>query len=130
MVVGAELDPELAYEAFHSKAGWVVFCAIALSIAVLAERHPYFRPGGATRERPETENPAAAYLVPFVALLGTALVTGMFARALDWLYPLRVLGPLLALCLLRRYHAEHWRRAAPARPLLALGVGVAVGVAW
>jgi exosortase E/protease (VPEID-CTERM system) len=135
MVVGATLDPELAYEAFHSKAGWVVFCAIALSIAAVAERHSYFRrtPRDASTElesESESENPSAAFLLPCLLLLGSALVTGMFAREIDWLYPVRVIGPLLALYLLRGNYAELLQKAAPARPLVALAVGAAVGVAW
>jgi exosortase E/protease (VPEID-CTERM system) len=132
MVVGATLDPELAYEAFHSKAGWVAFCAIALSIAAVAERHSFFRraPSAELEVELETENPSAACLLPCLLLLGSALVTGMFAREIDWFYPLRVVGPLLALYLLRKNYADLLRNAAPARPVLALAVGAAVGIAW
>jgi exosortase E/protease (VPEID-CTERM system) len=135
MVVGAKVDAELAFEAFHSKAGWVVFCAIALSLAAAARSVPALwrsRQPAALLGEGETENPSAAYLLPFLLLLGTALVTGMFARGLDWLYPARLLGPALALYFYFGRHAyADLVVGYPARSFpVPLAAGLVVGVAW
>jgi exosortase E/protease (VPEID-CTERM system) len=133
MVVGAKVDADLAFEAFHSKAGWVVFCAIALSLAAAARGVPALwrnRQPAALVLEGETENPSAAYLMPFLLLLGTALVTGMFARGTDWLYPARLLGPALALYFYRHTYRDFSWGAGAASFSVPVAAGLAVGVAW
>ena len=51
-------------------------------------------------------NPTAAYLVPLLGILGTALLTGALSSGSDRLYPLRVLVAAIALWSFRRYYAD------------------------
>lgn len=125
--------PNVAFGGFHSKAGWVLFCAIALSTVVLLNRSPWFaraaqappRHDETTRDI-EVDNPTAGYCLPFLALLATALVTGLFSATLDYLYGLRLVSAALALYWARGY----LRELRPTFSILALAIGVAVGAFW
>jgi exosortase E/protease (VPEID-CTERM system) len=125
VALGAFVNADLAYGAFHSKAGWVLFCTIALSVVAIGHRAPFL-----LRERTapdaEFENPTAAYLVPLIALLGTALVTSMFANEVDVAYGARLVTVGVALYVLREYYAELERP----RSWLAPAVGALVAAVW
>jgi exosortase E/protease (VPEID-CTERM system) len=101
IVVGSRWSPELAYGGFHSKAGWILFCCVALGLAALARRPPFSTHGPAHQEG-ETWNPSAAYLMPFLALGATALVVGLVSQGFQSLYPLRVAAALVPLWIWRR----------------------------
>ena len=74
----------------------------------------------------DTENPTAAYVVPLLGLVATALVTGMFAARIDTLYGARI---AVAVALLFVYRARY--RALVARPsALSLVAGAVVGLGW
>jgi exosortase E/protease (VPEID-CTERM system) len=124
IVIGAKFDAALATHAFHARAGWVLFCIVALGVTSLGRRSRFF-----SREVPgtdESENPAAPYLVPLLALIATALVTGMFADPVDRLYGFRVVVASVALYAYRRQYAGI-RPDFSWAPWL---VGVVVGVGW
>jgi CAAX prenyl protease-like protein len=56
------------------------------------------------------ENPAAAYLVPFLAILGAAIVSRASSAGFEWMYPLRFVAAAAALILFRRsYSKMDWR---------------------
>jgi exosortase E/protease (VPEID-CTERM system) len=126
MVVGAYFDAELAYGGFHSKLGWILFCAIALGMAAVAQRSRYFRAAPEGEQGAEFENPTAAFLVPALALVATALVTAMFARDLDRYYWVRLVAAGAALVAYRSYYRELPRAWSP----LAIVAGLAIGVVW
>ena len=131
MLIGAYVDATLAHGAFHSKAGWVVFCTIALGMAALSRRTRFWTRNVPALAADEMENPTAAYLLPFLMLLGVALFTSMFASSVDLAYPLRAVAAVCALYVVRRYF-RGWRAtvlSAPA-PTFALVIGALVGVAW
>ncbi|HVM95082.1 MAG TPA: exosortase E/protease, VPEID-CTERM system, partial [Candidatus Acidoferrales bacterium] len=90
VALGRWVSPEMAEGGFHSKAGWVLYCGIALGIAALARRSGFFL-RQAQQPADETWNPTAAYLGPLLALLATTLVTGLVVVDFDYLYPLRFL---------------------------------------
>lgn len=125
MLVGEHLTPEIAQGGFHSKAGWVLFCAITLALASVARHTRFF---SAPKVGPEEhwENPVAAFLVPMMVVTATALLTGMFATTVDPLYGLRVVLAGVALFVYRRHYTH--LRFHPG--IIPLGVGIAVGVAW
>lgn len=125
MVVGEYLNPEIAQGGFHSKAGWVLFCAITLALASIA-RHTRFFSAPKVGAEEQWENPVAAFLVPMMVVTATALLTGMFTTTVDPLYGLRVVLAGAALLVYRR-HYTHLRFHAGVVPL---AVGIAVGVAW
>ena len=124
MLLGGYVDPELAYGAFHSKAGWVIFCTIALGVAAVAHRSRFVTK--TVLDADETENPTAAYLLPFLTLLAVALFTGMFASNVDLAYPLRIVAAAAALYGFRSYFRELVLRVS----LLSVVVGALVGLAW
>jgi exosortase E/protease (VPEID-CTERM system) len=125
VLLGAYVDADLACGAFHSKAGWVVFSAIALTLAALARRVPAL---GARAPEPGalTENPVAPYLMPILAMIATAMITGLFAVGADPLYGVRVVAGGLALWIYRASYQALPRGVS----LVALMVGAAVGAGW
>ena len=100
-----------AVEGFHSVAGWIFFAAIAAGVVALSQR-PWFakNPAAARPTEGARENPAAPYLLPLLVLLATAMVTRIFTRDFDTLYPLRFIFVGAALLAYRRQISElGWR---------------------
>ena len=124
MLIGAYADAELAYGAFHSKAGWVFFCAVALGLGTAGRRLSFFSLDADPSER--VDNPTAAYLVPLLALIGAALVTGSFARTVDQYYAVRILAALAMLWVFRRAYLGLEYRFSPA----SIAIGLLVGIGW
>ena len=125
LILGAFVNPQLAIGAFHSKAGWVMFCAIALAIGTLGRRLSFFSKAAHVSSQP-WENPTVAYVLPLVVLVGTALVTGLFAETYDRAYVLRLLAAVTAIFVLRRYYRQfEWGWA-----WLPYVVGALVALMW
>jgi exosortase E/protease (VPEID-CTERM system) len=103
IAVGVELSPEIALSGFHSKAGWLFFCGIALGLIALVQRTRWLLRED-VEETPiaETWNPAATYLSPLLALIATGLLTALFSTGFDALYGLRILAVAAALYLQRK----------------------------
>jgi exosortase E/protease (VPEID-CTERM system) len=101
ILVGSRWSPELAFGGFHSKAGWILFCCVALGLAALAHHTP-FSTNVTAKEEGETWNPSAAYLVPFLAMGAAALVTGLVSPGTQALYPVRIAAALIPLWIWRR----------------------------
>ncbi len=102
VLVGTWISEELALGGFHARAGWLLFCAVALSLVVLAQRARLF-----AREAPGSSrisHPSAAYLLPFLTLVASALVTGLVTTDLDLLYGVRVLVTIPVLVAFRRFY--------------------------
>ena len=100
--VGLWISPDVALGGFHSKAGWLFFCGVALGLVALTRRSNFLstEPQDNT-ERSDTWNPTATYLMPLLALLATVLVTGLFVAEFDYLYPVRVVSVAAVLYLYR-----------------------------
>jgi exosortase E/protease (VPEID-CTERM system) len=125
LVIGATWSEDIALGGFHSKAGWVFFCAIALVLSTVVRRVPFF--SKVERTSGETfENPTAAYLMPVLAVIATGLVTGMLTSEDDPLYGLRIVAAGVAVYAYRSYYRELERRIHP----LSVLVGAVVGVGW
>ena len=105
MILGAFVNPRLAVGAFHSKAGWVMFCAIALTVGSLGRRSQFFSRTAELKSE-LSENPNAAFLMPLVVLVATALVTGLLATTYDRIYALRLITAAAVLFAFRRYYRE------------------------
>jgi exosortase E/protease (VPEID-CTERM system) len=124
MVLGARVDPALAIGSFHSKAGWVFFCAITVGVAALARSTSLFtRREDAARMH---ERPATAWVMPLVLWLAVGMGTSSFAAGPDPLFGLAVCAGGLALWRYRVTYRAYWVRPGVA----AFAVGVGVGVAW
>ena len=127
VLVGSSGHADLAVGAFHSKLGWVLFCAAALGLVWASRRLRWFTLACAKEEGP-TWNPVAAWLLPVLAVLATGLLASLFSphRGLDPLYPLRLAAGCAALWLVRR-DLPRPRLSFSWTPLAA---GLLVGAAW
>jgi exosortase E/protease (VPEID-CTERM system) len=113
ILIGDAGAAQIATGGFHSQAGWIAFCAVALGFSVVAQRIPWFTVGGFTVGGPPSppmaatsHTPGAAYLVPFLAILMAGMLSGAASAGFEWLYPLRFFAAATALWMFRRRYAE------------------------
>jgi exosortase E/protease (VPEID-CTERM system) len=129
IVVGTYISPSIAQGGFHSQAGWLAFNAVTLGLIAVAWNSAFF--ARAARQATSARVlPAAPYLVPFLVLLATAMVTGaFFGGGIDLLYPLRVFAVAAALiyfiAVYRREQILQWQWSWP-----AVAIGAAVFLIW
>jgi exosortase E/protease (VPEID-CTERM system) len=105
LILGTMGCEKLAAGAFHSLAGWLLFLAIGLVLMALARRTPYF----SSVPRCEATKVCVldrAYLLPALAIIATAMVTGAFANGFDQYYPARIIAAALIMVAYRRSYAE------------------------
>jgi len=113
--------PGLASGAFHSLAGWIFFLVIGLGLVAGARRMPFF----STLQTETRSRPAAldgAYLMPAMAIIATAMVTGTFSPGFDRYYAARVIAATAAFFLYRKSYAE--LRLTWSWQAVAIGCGV------
>jgi exosortase E/protease (VPEID-CTERM system) len=133
IALGTFGDVDVALRGFHSKAGWLLFCAIALGTTALARRSRFFlRPGRFVEAR---ENPTALYLAPLLTLLVTALITGLAGDgSLDRSEIIRLITAGVALFLVRDTLRSEWRSGGAisrrATPFAGVVAGVVVFAIW
>jgi exosortase E/protease (VPEID-CTERM system) len=126
---GAE---RIALGGFHSQAGWIVFNAVALVLAVGARRvawviAPVAAGGSYIAAAPHTaENPTAAYLLPFLAILAAGMASTAVSAGFEWLYPLRFFAAGAALWYFRKQYAGLGWKCTWVAP----AAGVLVFVLW
>jgi exosortase E/protease (VPEID-CTERM system) len=134
VLIGNAGAPEVAFVGFHSQAGWIAFTLVALGFSVATQRLAWVRKtplaaAGAEHARVEgatgarAESPAtAAYLVPFLAILGASFVSKSASGYFEGLYPLRFVAAAVALWVFRReYRRLNWRFGWAA-PLAGAGI--------
>ena len=111
ILIGVAGAPEVALGGFHSQAGWIAFNAVALSFSVAATRLPWVAAKHHTPcDGASTTNPVAAYLLPFLMILGAAMISRAVAGGMEWLYPLRFFAAAGALWVFRdKYTALEWK---------------------
>jgi exosortase E/protease (VPEID-CTERM system) len=100
LVVIGNWSGAAAVAGFHSVAGWLLFNLVACGLIWVTTRWGLF---AYAREDRATTNPAVAYLLPFLILVTTAIVSQAFAPTAMWLYPL---GALVGLGVIGFYRAE------------------------
>jgi exosortase E/protease (VPEID-CTERM system) len=127
VALGTYVSPDLALGGFHSYAGSILFCAVALGIVAVALGSPWFSRVPRAEARAAGPNPAAPYLVPFLALVLAGMIARAFATAgSEPLYPLRAVAAVVALAAYApRLRAIAWRPSALAAPM-----GISVELAW
>ena len=126
VLIGIWGAPEVAIDGFHTQAGWVAFCAVALGICVLARRVTWFLEAPVRESDVEVSHPAAAYLIPLLAVLAASMLARLASDGFEWLYPLRVIAAAGALWYFRdHYRLAQWRPGWP-----AVGYGVPVYALW
>jgi len=132
ILVGHAGYPDIAIDGFHSKAGWLYFCAVALGAVWFSQRVRWF---AADPDAPHGNviNPSAPFLLPLLTMIATSLVTGMFIYEFNHLYPLNVGAGLLVLVWYRKDYVAGLRQHLRGRSIIswhAIGIGVAVYVLW
>jgi exosortase E/protease (VPEID-CTERM system) len=124
--IGAHFSPAVAVGGFHSFAGTVLFAAISIATVLFAERSAFFCQQSNSPPS-DRRNPAACWLVPFLVVTATRLLTGLFTTDdFDPLYPVAILAGAAALVWYRGdYLAFSWRLSP-----VAVAIGAAVFAIW
>lgn len=127
VLIGDAGARQIAAGGFHSQAGWILFNAVAAGFCVTIRNVPWFTSGSpasasravasaglagrgvpsenATLESAKADNPTAAYLVPFLAILAAGMLATAASGGFEWLYPLRIIAAAAALWFYRRHYA-------------------------
>ncbi|MGB5698056.1 MAG: exosortase E/protease, VPEID-CTERM system [Polyangiales bacterium] len=105
IAVGTWISPEIAEGGFHSAAGWLLFCTITLALVAVSRHSGWFAIGDGL-DKGSLRTPEGAFLLPLLFLIAAGLVSGLFATDFDYLYPLRVVAPLIPLWLFRSYYQD------------------------
>jgi len=132
ILVGHAGYPDIALGGFHSKAGWLLFCAVALSAVWASQRLQWFA-ADPHAARGAVINPSAPFLLPLLAVIATSLATGLFIDTVDYFYPLRVAIGLLVLVWYRQDYLAGLRLHLRGRSLVSwhsVSIGIAVYVLW
>jgi exosortase E/protease (VPEID-CTERM system) len=125
-LIGAHWSPAIAAGGFHSKAGWLAFCGLALGVVLLGQR-AYAQPRTAADAEIELHNPTAVYCLPLVALLSVGMLTTSLSATLDLAYAARIMVAVLVLYAFR----DSYRPLLQAPSWQAVLLGAAVfGVWW
>ncbi|MGR3436142.1 MAG: exosortase E/protease, VPEID-CTERM system, partial [Shimia sp.] len=139
MVIGLEIDPNLAVGAFHSHAGWLMFTLVAVGLVMAARATPVFDralPTGPNAGRgdaplpPFRRDPEVARLLPFAVFMASAVLASALADPAGMAYPMRAAMMGAAVMLVwPALAALPWRM--PSRAALeAVAIGAAVGALW
>lgn len=130
IAVGILISPEVALSGFHSKAGWLFFCAVALGLIAVVQNTRWLTRAelqpSAAKDAGESWSPAAVYLSPLMALIATSLATALFSTGFDRWYVLRIVAVCAALFVYR----QHLPRPAWPPSLHAPLIGIAMFVLW
>lgn len=127
ILVGARGSSEIALGGFHSKAGWLLFCGIALGLVALTRHSPLFSREARLPEPTFGSNPTAAYLMPLLALVAAHLATGLFTTGFPLLYPV---GVFAAAAMLWRHRREYRWMFRPTWSWQVCALGVAAFAVW
>ena len=133
VAIGTWGSPAIALGGFHSYSGSLLFSAVALGIAFAAERSRFFTSVEFDDDAAGSARAVAAYLMPLVVTLATALLTGAFAAGtVDVLYPLRVVAVGATLWHFRREYTSlrwtwSWRAILGGTVAFLLWLGLAPG---
>ena len=124
--VGTWISPGIAEGGFHSAAGWLLFCTITLALVAVSRQSGWFARDAVPAGRGSFRTPEGAYLLPLLFLIAGALVTGLFTADFDYLYPARIVAPLIPLWIFRSYYRElRWSFA-----WTPIALGIVVLVLW
>jgi len=127
ILIGNAGAPAIALGGFHSQAGWMAFNVVALGFSVGVQRLPWITTRQPSRASAAAAggNPAAPYLVPFLAILAAAMISRAVTGGFEWLYPLRFFAAAAALWFFRRkYTGLDWTFGwiGPAAGVIVFGI--------
>jgi exosortase E/protease (VPEID-CTERM system) len=116
----------VAIYGFHSQAGWIAFNAAAGLIAFASRKSSWLSPTLDRAGSVATENPTAAYLMPFLAILAAGMMARALSTGFEVLYLLRPLAATLALA----WYWSQLRTLEWSMSWRGPAVGAAVFVVW
>ena len=131
VAIGASISESVALGGFHSQAGWLAFNFVALAVMATGLNSSFFaRLATGSGEVVDSEYAAVPYLVPFLALLGIAMITSAIATSkFEVLYSLRVFAVLGAVAFYWNFYQRNglfgWSWAWQ-----PVAIGVAVFALW
>jgi exosortase E/protease (VPEID-CTERM system) len=109
VLIGDAGYPEVAVYGFHTQAGWIFFNCAAVMVVLLSRRSRWMNRRAIARDAPG-DNPTAAYLMPFLAMLAAGMVARAMSGSFDALYSLRLAAGVVALAYYRtRLVSLDWR---------------------
>jgi exosortase E/protease (VPEID-CTERM system) len=109
VLIGDAGFPEVAVYGFHTQAGWIFFNCAAVAVVLLSRRSRWMNRCAVSRDVPG-DNPTAAYLMPFLAMLAAGMVARAMSGSFDALYSLRLAAGVAALAYYRvRLVGLNWR---------------------
>jgi exosortase E/protease (VPEID-CTERM system) len=128
IVIGTSISPEMALGGGHAQGGWIAFVLVSVGAIGLSHNRKFFSAASPDSDRTAVTatSSAAAFLVPFLALMAISMVTAVTFTGFDLWYPLRVLVAAAVLWHFRKYYRGlgwTWSWHAPM-------IGVAVFVLW
>ena len=126
ILIGTFVSAPAALEGFHTRAGWLFFCALAFTLVWTSQRLRFFAQEPSV---PSFSEPTGAYLLPFLALVAMGLLTGLVSANVDLLYGIRIIAAVLVLVALRYDYREftwRWSWSTIGAGLLAAVVFVAL----
>ncbi len=133
LIIGLNGNPELAVGGFHSHAGWLMFMLISLSVVLASHNIPALqaaRQGDVAAPQkqlpPFFQDMVVARILPFAALMFTAVAASTFSQNPGEVYPLRIaVVALVLLPFVPLYRKLDWHVTMP-----AVLTGVAVAALW
>ena len=109
VLIGHAGYPEVAVYGFHSQAGWIGFNCAAGAVVLLSRRSRWMNRCANAGDVPG-DNPTAAYLMPFLAMLAAGILAHAMSSGFDALYSLRLAAGVAALVYYRsRLTGLDWR---------------------
>jgi exosortase E/protease (VPEID-CTERM system) len=110
VLIGHSGYPEVAKYGFHSQAGWIAFNIAACGIAFASRSSGWINRTAARRSVAAGDNPTAAYLLPFLAILAAGMAARAASSGFETLYSLRLIAgaAVLGACW-RKLSALDWR---------------------
>jgi exosortase E/protease (VPEID-CTERM system) len=126
ILIGHAGAESVALGGFHSQAGWIAFNGLALVWMSVGRRLPWMCRQSAVAQQEEFDNPSAAYLMPFLAIVAASMTSRAASGAFEWMYPLRfIAGGAMLFAYRKQYSKLKWECG-----WLAAVVGGLVFVLW
>lgn len=124
VAVGHWVSPTLAVNGFHAYAGWILFCATALTMVYWTEGK--FAVAHERQVDKTFDTATTAYVGPMLALIAMSLVTGLFVTNIDFFYFARVVAATTVLWVCRRYYTD-----LPGMPsAISIVIGLVIAGFW
>jgi exosortase E/protease (VPEID-CTERM system) len=131
LAIGLQGQPELAIGGFHSHAGWLAFTLLSIGLILISRAVPFFHKQAPVSAAPKAQlpffsDPVVAQILPFAVFMATALLASTVSETPSVLYAWRAAAMAAGLAIFWPYLRQlPWRI-----DMLALGSGLAIGVAW